>query len=163
MATEADHIALANKNHDVLLYLLNEAERFPEWIAVTAFYKAVQIVEAVFVHKDGRCCHGHQKRLDALKTRGYKVLHRHYRALWSASSISRYLVDTEAPPGTYSKFADYMSAEEVVKRLVKKRLHGIECEAMSLLSDNARASLLRLPPTLWTDDSGQSGSASASA
>jgi hypothetical protein len=50
MATEADHIALANKNHDVLLHLLNDVERFPEWVAVAAFYKAVQIVEAVFVN-----------------------------------------------------------------------------------------------------------------
>ena len=54
MATEADHIALANKNHEVLLYLLKDAARFPEWITVAAFYKAVQIVEAVFVHKYGR-------------------------------------------------------------------------------------------------------------
>ncbi len=150
MATEADHIALANKNHDVLMHLLNDVERFPEWIAVAAFYKAVQIVEAVFVHKEGRCCHGHQKRLDALKTRGYKILHKHYRALWSASSISRYLVDTEAPPGNYSRFADYMSAKDVVERLVKKRLHGIECEALNLLSENAKANLLRLPDALWT-------------
>ena len=62
MATEADHIALANKNHDVLLYLMKDVRRFPEWVSVAAFYKAVQIVEAVFVHRHGRCCHGHCRR-----------------------------------------------------------------------------------------------------
>ena len=148
MATEMDHIALANKNHDVLLHLLDDAERFPEWITVAAFYKAVQIVEAVFVHKHGRCCHGHQRRLDALKARGYQVLYKHFRALWAASSIARYLVDTDKPPKAYSSFSDYLSAEDVKKRLIKKRLHGVECEAVSLLSDAGRAQLMRLPDVI---------------
>jgi hypothetical protein len=156
MATEADHIALANKNHDVLLHLLENAERFPEWIAVTAFYKAVQIIEAVFVHKDGRCCHGHQKRLDVLKGRGYQYLHKHYRALWSASSIARYLVDAGAAPGTYSKFSDYMSSDQVVALLVKKRLYGVECEAIGLLGEGTKGTLLRLPEKLWNSETPKS-------
>lgn len=148
MATEADHIALANKNHDVLLHLLNDADRFPEWIAVVAFYKAVQIVEAVFVHKEGRCCHGHQRRLDALKTRGHKDLYKHYRALWAASSIARYLVDTDVPPKGYSSFSDYLSPEDVKNRLIKRRLHGVECAALGLLSEVGRTKLARLPDKL---------------
>ena len=38
MASEADHIALANKNHDVLMHLLNGVDRFPEWVTIAAFY-----------------------------------------------------------------------------------------------------------------------------
>lgn len=153
MATEADHIALANKNHDVLVHLLKDVERFPEWVAVAAFYKAVQIIEAVFVSKYGRCCHGHQKRLEALKARGHKDLHRHYRALWSASSVARYLVDTAAPVGRYAKFSDYLSPAEVKNLLIKKRLHGIECAAVGLLSDSGHKMLWRLPNDLWAKES----------
>jgi hypothetical protein len=147
MATEADHIALANKNHDALFHLLRDVDKFPEWTTVVAFYKAVQIVEAVFVHEHGRCCQGHQKRLDALKARGYKGIHNHYRVLWSASSVARYLFDTTAAKG-YSSFADYLSAENVVKRIVKRRLYGLECEAVSHLSDMGRQSLIRVPDSL---------------
>lgn len=59
MPTEADHIALANKNHDVLQHLMQDPERFPEWIVTTAFYKAVQLVEAVFAN------HGHRQDREA--------------------------------------------------------------------------------------------------
>jgi hypothetical protein len=147
MATEADHIALANKNHEILFYLLDEINRFPEWVTVIAFYKAVQILEAVFVHKYGHCCHGHQKRLDALKTRGHVVLHRHYRALWSASSVARYLFDSQANKG-YSSFADYLSPDNVKDKIIHKRLLGFECEAVGLLSDAGKQGLLRIPDNL---------------
>jgi hypothetical protein len=78
-------------------------------------------------------------------------MHKHYRALWSASSIARYLVDTAIPPQQFSKFSDYLPPESVRKLLVKKRLHGIECEAVGLLSAVGQASLLRLPNSLWQD------------
>ena len=147
MAKEADHIALANKNHDVLLHLLASVDRFPEWVTVAAFYKAVQIVEAVFVHNHGRSCHGHQKRLDALKARGYKLMHRHYRVLWAASSVARYLYNT-AQESEYTSFTDYLLPERVKKAIVKRRLYGLECEAVRLLSDVAKAELLRIPDDL---------------
>ncbi len=144
MAKDVDHIALANKNHDLLLHLLESVERFPEWTTVAAFYKAVQIIEAVFVHQHGRCCHGHQRRLDALKSRGYQVLHRHYRVLWGALSVARYLFDTTSDT-SYSCFSDYLGAEQIRKAIIARRLGGIECEAQRLLSDNARKLLIRLP------------------
>ena len=144
MATELDHIALANKNHAVLLHLLPDVETFPEWVTVAAFYKAVQIIEAVFIHKHGRCCHGHQKRLDSLKAHGYKQLHKHYRVLWSASSIARYLYDSVSNR-PYSSFTDYLPANRVEKAIVKRRLRGIECEAVGLLSDDGKKMLERLP------------------
>ncbi|HUT10220.1 MAG TPA: hypothetical protein VMY42_06970 [Thermoguttaceae bacterium] len=145
MSTEADHIALANKNHAVLSHLLKDFETFPEWVTVAAFYKAVQVVEAVFVKNQGRCCHGHQKRLESLKRCGYRDLHKHYRALWGASSVARYLYDTTQDK-PYSCFTDYLTADQVKKNIAEKRLHGVECCAVGLLSENCKKSLLRVRP-----------------
>ena len=147
MAKEADHIALANKNHDVLLHLLNDVDRFPEWVTVVAFYKAVQLVEAIFVRHYGRSCHGHQKRLDALKSRGLKKMYKHYRVLWGASSVARYLYDV-TQDGDYTSFTDYLAPEQIKKAIIKRRLYGLECEAVGLLSDEARAQLQRIPDQL---------------
>ena len=144
MASEADHLALANKNHDVLMHLMDDVDRFPEWITVLAFYKAVQVVEAVFDHKHGGGCHGHPARLDALKRRGYQSLFRHYRLLWAASSVARYLYDTvEQTP--YKSFTDYRTPEQVARNLVNRRLRAIEDEAVGLLSESGRKQLHRLP------------------
>ncbi len=141
MATEADHIALANKNHAVLLHLLEDVETFPEWVAVTAFYKALQIVEAMFVCQHGRSCHGHSARLDALKRRGYKEEHKHFRVLWAASSVARYLHDADSDK-SYCSFADYMPPDRV-RKFVKTRLGGVECNAVQHLSDEGRKALQR--------------------
>lgn len=141
MATEADHIALANKNHAVLVHLLEDVEKFPEWVAVTAFYKALQIVEAVFVHKHGRSCHGHPERLNALKRRGYEEEHKHFRVLWAASSVARYLHDAGSGR-SYCSFTDYMAPDRV-RKFVQKRLGGVECNAVRHLSDEGRDALER--------------------
>src|SRR5437870_4728789 len=94
MASKADHIALANKNHDVLLHLMARPVDFPEWITTTAFYKAVQIVEAVFANAKLRPSSNHTDRLNRLKRNPkFANLFPHYRALLSASCIARYLRD----------------------------------------------------------------------
>lgn len=144
MATEAAHIALANKNHDVLIHLIKDVDRFPEWVTVVAFYKAVQIIDAAFEHTHGQCCHGHPRRLEMLKSRGYRELHKHYRALWSASSVARYLYDN-AEHSTYSCFTDYLSADAVREKIVKKRLSNVEGHALKLLGDDLANALKRVP------------------
>lgn len=48
MASELVHIELASRNHRTLLYLLEKHDDPPEWVTTVAFYKAVQVVEAVF-------------------------------------------------------------------------------------------------------------------
>lgn len=144
MATEADHISLANRNHAVLLHLLTDVDKFPEWVTVAAFYKAVQVVEAAFEHTHGRCCHGHPKRLEMLKSCGYRELHRHYRVLWAASCVARYLYDNHCRT-TYSCFSDYLRADEIYDKIIKKRLRSIEDHALRLLSETAKRELLRIP------------------
>lgn len=67
MPQEGDHVALANRNHDTLYHLLEDPEKYSEWIATVAFYKALQVVEAMFA-KTSRSKHDHSGRHDSLKT-----------------------------------------------------------------------------------------------
>ncbi len=62
MSAERDHIALANVNHAALNHLLEDYARFPEWISTVAFYKAVQVVEAVFAASLGMHSNDHKGR-----------------------------------------------------------------------------------------------------
>ncbi|MEX2286504.1 MAG: hypothetical protein WD648_05390 [Planctomycetaceae bacterium] len=94
MATPADHIALANRNHDALCLLLPHAETCPEWIATIAFYKAVHIVEAVFAIVLSEHSHSHDDRIDRLKRPQFEILFIDYRPLYAASVIARYLEDS---------------------------------------------------------------------
>ena len=149
MGREADHISLANRNHDALIHLMRDLDKYSEWITVVAFYKALQIIEAVFVHTHGKCAHGHHGRLQGLKSRGYTILYKHFRSLWEASCVARYLCGPSSDsPREYSCFADYLTPQKVKQTMVKRRLHGVECEAVALLSEDGRKALKRLPDDL---------------
>jgi hypothetical protein len=147
MAAELDHIALANKNHRALERLMENQSDFPEWIATVAFYKALQLVEAAFSHHaTSRNCTNHPARLAALKLDPFKPLFKHYRALYSASTVARYLHDNTSDR-SYSKFADFLPAENVVPKLVYGRLRPIEQNIIQFLSVEATTELKRLPST----------------
>jgi hypothetical protein len=49
MSTEAEHLALANRNQAALDHLLSDTARCSEWVAVVAFYKSLHVAEAVFL------------------------------------------------------------------------------------------------------------------
>lgn len=150
VAVEADHIALANKNHDALVQLARQPERHAEWVATIAFYKAVQVVEAVLASELGRHSNGHDARLDFLKRTKFAEIFKAYRPLYSASLVARYLVDSSRPKLenkqsiTYHTFADYMSPEDVVRKLLKKRLDVLEQKAVGFLTDVGKQKLLRI-------------------
>lgn len=141
MPTEGDHIALANRNHAALFKLLEEPAEYSEWIATIAFYKAVQLVEAMFA-RAGRACHDHRSRHDALK-RHHADIWRHYRPLWQASCVARYLHDNDSH-SSYKNFADYIAPSDVNNRLVLRRLRPVEQLVVGHLSDPARTSLQRI-------------------
>lgn len=146
MANEADHIALANRNHDSLQFLMTDAARHPEWIATISFYKALQLVEALFA-KEGIRCSSHDVRLLWLKKPAFDpAIHRHYRSLWNASTIARYLGDLENAKG-YRTFADYLPADRVVEHLVIGRLKPIEDAIVARLSTKLQTTLRRISPT----------------
>ena len=69
MANEADHIALANRNHAALMVLLPHAEDHPEWVTTISFYKAVQVFEAVFAKQNIAASTGHRARAHSIKTK----------------------------------------------------------------------------------------------
>jgi len=151
VAAELDHIALANKNHRALVRLIGEPGAHSEWIATIAFYKAVQIVEAVFARHLKIHSHSHDGRIQDLKRPLFKDLFRAFRPLFSASLVARYLEDSSARKfggGTsskaYASFSDYLSHDDVVKRLLKKRLNGLEQTALQFLSEPARQGLDRI-------------------
>jgi hypothetical protein len=140
MATELEHLELANRNHEALRALLNAADDHPEWVATIAFYKALQILEATFAAKGLGHSHGHSKRLEIIQDarNGYTSLCKHYEALLEASEIARYLGARSSGGAGYSKFSDYMSMDRVRDKLIKKRLMNVEMHARQFLSDDAK-------------------------
>ena len=134
MATPSDHIALANKNQAALEHLQKEAARFPEWVCTTAFYKAVQICEAMFVSDNGKNCHDHGNRLRRIKTGKYQEMYRAYRILWSASTVARYLHDNDKKQD-YCTFTDYIPAEQVEEKIVRNRLQDFEGKSLKFLGE----------------------------
>jgi hypothetical protein len=152
MSLEAHHIALASRNQDVLEYLLQDVDRCTEWIATTAFYKALHVVEAVFANDPNvRHTYKHEVRLDTLKQyRKYQSIHKRFRVLWSASTVARYLVDQgQQKPQGYTCFADYIKPDRIRLDLLDLYLLPFESEAVQLLSPAAKGALVRyvsIPP-----------------
>ena len=146
MPSESDHIALANKNQQTLEFLMTDAEKHPEWIATVSFYKALQIIEAVFARDpDVPSRSDHNTRLEELKTRQkYQPIFKHYRVLWQTSTIARYLCDTTRKR-SYREFTDHIPAIEVVSKIVKKRLRTVEQLSVQFLSEQAKSTLIRIP------------------
>lgn len=155
MASEADHILLANKNHAALLHLMADPAGHPEWVATIAFYKAVQIVEAVIATDLNQHSTSHHQRLLTLKAHRFKAIFREYRPLLTASRVARYLADAgdrdldgktviDAPAGEFRTFADYVPAADVVNELVNKRLRKLEQAALAFLTPAGRNVLHKL-------------------
>ena len=142
MAIELDHIRLANRNHQLLTHLL-QIGGYPDWVATVAFYKAVHVVEALFAANMGRHSISHADREATLKTAIFKNVWKDYSHLATASRVARYLEASNA--GVFSNFADFMG-EEDVKRLVRKRLFGVEQRSLAFLSDPARNALMKVDP-----------------
>ncbi len=70
-------------------------------------------------------------------------MHPHFRVLWQASTIARYLHDNETST-KYSKFSDYMSSDVVAKELVEKRLLKMEQMVIEKLDEELRAKIVKV-------------------
>jgi hypothetical protein len=143
MSTEAEHLALANRNQAALDHLLLDVPKCSEWMAVAAFYKSLHVVEAVFAREPKAChLHDHHARLDKLKaTRTYSLLYPHYRAMWSAGLVARYLAHQPGggAPSAYACFDDYLPAADIRSKLLDNYLFGFEHMAVQLLGLSAGA------------------------
>ncbi len=132
MASKEAHLALANRNQAVLEYLLQQPDCCAEWIVTVAFYKALHLVEALFAHDGKGHGHSHEQRDRMLKGEPrYRHIYKHYRPLWAASVVARYL---ENPWGdSFRSFADYLSPQDVQQKMVGHHLRQIERSVERLL------------------------------
>jgi len=142
MSRESNHIALANQNHLAMICLHEAADTHPEWIVTIAFYKAVHVVQAM-LSKANKSCHDHKTRHAILK-RDYPEIWKHFRSLWAASTIARYLYDN-ANQTSYKSFVDHCPAEKVYSRFVEKRLRSVEDLSINKLSQEMKEELIRVP------------------
>jgi len=141
MPSEQARVELAVRNQAALDHLASDPEKYCEWIATIAFYKALQVVEAVFTH-DPDQQHGdnHGRRHGILKGKKcYSHIWKYYRPLWSASAIARYLRAPEGPH--FSSFSQYMAPDQVYPLLVGHYLHQVQMSARQFLSEDAQKKL----------------------
>ena len=135
MASEQEHISKANRNGDFLDQQLAAAISYDDWIAVAAFYKAVQIAEAIFAKLqpfDTAHSVSHKKR-NAILKRDYPRIWRPYYQLFRASLVARYL-EVGHPGAAFPTFANFISHHDLVEVLLGVELIMVETEAAPLLS-----------------------------
>ena len=137
MSTDIEHLALANRNQATLEHLLLDEARCSEWIAAVAFYKSLHVVEAIFARESPPFhVHNHHVRLERLKSkRAYSTFYSHFRAMWSAALVARYLAYQPAPTTTqtYACFDDYLPAADIRPKLLDNYLYQFEHLAVQLL------------------------------
>lgn len=129
MASEAIHIAAANRTQATIEYLLKDRDAHSPWIATAAMYKALHVVEAVFVN-DRAVFHtsNHDDRANKLKTiRKYDNIAKNYLPLFRASMIARYLTG-------HDSFDIYMTPANVESQLLKHYLHQVEKSSKKFLT-----------------------------
>jgi hypothetical protein len=130
------HLAVARRNQAVIDQFLANGNTHPEWVAIVAFYKALHIVDAVlFANHSDKHGGSHDNRNQILKTTTrYQNLYRHYRPLFSASLVGRYL---ETDQQQFRCFDDYLSAADVVSILLDHHLRQLEKSAEKIIGSLA--------------------------
>lgn len=154
MSSLEDHIGLANRNQRVLDYLMLDPATCAEWVAVTAFYKSLHVVEAIFASQMPPIhVHNHHARLDRLKERRYAPLYPSFRVLWSASIVARYLEHDDPPVAghpavrrPYACFDDYLSIADLKTNLLDRSLVPFENMAISMLAPGGPGLVRYTPP-----------------
>jgi len=131
------HQEAATRNQTVLDCLLENYDGSPDnfapWVVTVAFYKALHLVEGIFYadglsSKEKRGFHSkdHQERNQRLrKDNKYKHLWKHYRPLWEASIVARYLFDVDT--GTdQTDLNAYLSGTDIRSKFIGHYLRQIE-------------------------------------
>lgn len=129
MATEPQHLAVANRNQQTLKFLCSDVPTHGAWIASIAFYKALHVVEAVFANDpDIRDTHDHETRERRLKTtRKYQQINKHYEPLSRAATIARYM--------TVEAFESHIRPAAITGTLLGHHLRQLEKSAVGFLKD----------------------------
>ncbi|KKN13937.1 hypothetical protein LCGC14_1001230 [marine sediment metagenome] len=113
-------LAASQRDQDAIDNLLGCSEDTSEWIACIAFYKALHLVEALLARDKKRHQNSHVAREKLLKaSTRYESIYKHYRPLWRASMVARYL--------HYENVAVIkLSADHVRSELLDRRLAGLQ-------------------------------------
>ena len=138
-----DHLGLANRNQAALEVLAAHSPLPGEWVTTVAFYKALQVVEAVFAARSERPPSSHGDRNARLKKPPYSAIWKHYRPLWNASCVARYLAEHDAPAKVYRSFYDYIPEARVESLVIRHLLHQVEESACRMLSGRGTLTLAR--------------------
>jgi hypothetical protein len=138
MPSKNAHESAALENQQVIDYLLERVDDFPQWVVTVAFYKALHVIEAVFagdVESPVQHTDDHKYRNRILKTTNrYRHLWKHYRPLFEASLIARYLRENDNAD-THEVFSQYMPPQKVKELVLGHYLHQIQNSARKLLND----------------------------
>jgi hypothetical protein len=131
------HQEAATRNQIVLNCLLtnydNSPNDFVHWVITVAFYKALHLVEGIFyvdglTSKEKRAFHSkdHQERNQRLKSnKRFEHLWRHYRPLWEASMVARYLFDVHSGRDQTDLQA-YLPEDSIRSKFIGHHLKQIE-------------------------------------
>ncbi|MBK9386932.1 MAG: hypothetical protein IPN34_19125 [Planctomycetes bacterium] len=139
LAAARPRIELANKTQVVLDLLLDSIERFPEWVATLAFYKALYVADVLLLglFDDRANDHPSRRRLLARKIGG--SIFRNYADLDRSSQVARYLsVPSGSGMKVYTSFADYLEPQKIRGELIARRLRDFEVEACAMFPLMAR-------------------------
>jgi len=131
MPNEAQHLDTAFKNKNAMSFLLTQAEKFPEWVAVTAFYSALHIVDAGLYNKYDEHGRTHLERNQIIKKKN-PPLWKFYKRLYDASIIARYLQDDAG--SVHLNFLSVYPIENVREKIAKEFLEKVILQTHHMLS-----------------------------
>lgn len=94
-----------------------DQERFPDWTATVAFYKAVHLVEMLFAHDKRSSSGSHTTRNQVLK-RDYPALWSQYQPLYNFSRQSRYWCTQVTPHQVSAMLSRLTQVERIVYGLI---------------------------------------------
>ena len=114
--------------------MLNEGDRFPDWVTTIAFYKAIHLIDALLYKQCESHGYNHGTRNDIVR-RTYPTIYNNYSVLSQSSRVARYLNDQ------YDQFMDIETVKSTIlghhlKRIqsfVEKKLSPV-CERKGKLS-----------------------------
>ncbi len=111
-ATEEQHRKQAEHNQ-LFLDQIDQA-KYPDWKATVAFYKAVHLVQMLFVRK-GHNAGSHHRRNGILK-RQYHAVWKAYRPLYAYSRLVRYRCYNATPADLVYILKHLVRAETAIQK-----------------------------------------------
>lgn len=137
-------VELSNRFLATLRTLVVDPRTHAEAIAILAFYRALHLVDAMFLSTKGAAPAMHGPRAVMLgKERRFRDLKKQYDPLFEAAYVARSLTLPDRV-SSVATFFDYRKSDKVVGELVAGRLAKLE-RIISQLVPNRLAKMLDVP------------------